>query len=245
LYIFVLIDEDKMKETFKILITDFIEKNLDNVYERDLTVPLNSKKIVSVIGARRVGKTYFLFSLINRIRKKTTRDRVAYINFEDDRLFPLTIREMNLFVEAYYELFPNNKGILVYFFFDEIQNVEKWELFVRRIYDSERCTIFISGSSSKLLSREIATSLRGRTISYELFPYSFKEYLRIKNTSLNYYSSETRVRIINLFNKYLKGSSFPEVVDSKGDEKRRILNEYYNLIIYKDLVERYNITNLF
>jgi len=233
------------KEIFKVLISDFIEKELPAIYNRDISIPLNSNKIISVIGARRVGKTYFLFSLIKKLREKKGNDKIVYLNFEDDRLFPLTLSDMNSFVEAYYELYPQNKKKTVYFFFDEIQIVEKWEMFIRRIYDSEKCKIFLTGSSSKLLSKEIATSLRGRTITYEIFPYSFKEYLSLKGVSYDYYSSSNKAKIVNIYKEYFQWSAYPELLTQNEIEKQKIVNEYLNLIIYKDIVERYKVTNLF
>ncbi len=234
-----------MKEIFKTLIKDFVGKELIGIYEREISIPLTSKKIISIIGARRVGKTYFLFSIINKLRERVPRERIVYINFEDDRLFPLSVSQLNDLIEGYYELYPHNKNKLVYFFFDEVQNVEHWELFVRRIYDNEKCRIFITGSSSKFLSKELATSLRGRTISYEVFPYSFSEYLKIKKVPLDFYDSKVRAKIVNLFHKYLFSSAYPEVVNVSKLEREKILSEYLNLLIYKDIVERYKIKNLF
>jgi predicted AAA+ superfamily ATPase len=233
------------KEIFKVLITNFLERKLPDTFSREVSIPISSNKIISVIGARRVGKTFLLFSLIQKLREKKEINRIIYINFEDDRLFPLNINEMNSFIEAYYELFPKNKSKIVYFFFDEIQVVEKWEIFVRRIYDNEKCKIFLTGSSSKLLSKEIATSLRGRTNTYEIFPYSFNEYLSLNNVSRNYYSSTNRSKIVNLYKKYFTNSGYPELLFQNNIEKQKTLNEYLNLIIYKDIVERYNISNLF
>ncbi|NOX17064.1 MAG: ATP-binding protein [Chlorobi bacterium] len=234
-----------MRDVFKILIKDFVSKELPAINAREILLPLNSKKIISVIGARRVGKTYLLFGAIKRLREKYHKSRIVYINFEDDRLFPLSVGKLNDFIEGYYELYPENKRKTVWFFFDEVQNVERWELFIRRIYDNEKCKIFITGSSSKLLTKELAASLRGRTIAYEVFPYSFKEYLNLKNVSIDFYHSETRARIVNLFDKYLFSSAYPEVINATKFEKGKILSEYLNLLIYKDVVERYKIKNLF
>ncbi len=234
-----------MKEIFKILIKDFVTKELSGVYKREISVPLTSNKIISIIGARRVGKTYLLFSLINKLREKIPRERIVYINFEDDRLFPLSVKDLNNLIEAYYELYPQNKKRVIYFFFDEVQSVEKWELFVRRIYDNEKCKIFITGSSSRLLSKELASALRGRTISYEVYPYSFREYLTLKKIPLDFYNSEIRAKIVNSFNKYLFSSAYPEVINVNKFQRGKILSEYLNLLIYKDIVERYKIKNLF
>ena len=114
-----------MKEVFKKLIVDFVEKEISGVIERDINIPFVSKKIISIIGARRTGKTFLLYSLINKLRKDNPRDSIVYINFEDDRLFPISLKDLNLFVEAYYELYPKNKNRNVYFLFDEVQNISK------------------------------------------------------------------------------------------------------------------------
>ncbi|MCP4970561.1 MAG: ATP-binding protein [Arcobacter sp.] len=234
-----------MKEKFKIIITDFLEKEMPIFVEREIKIPINSKKIISLVGARRTGKTFLFYSIIEKLRKEKKNDLLVYINFEDDRLFPLVLKDLNLFIEAYYELFPNNREKIVYFFFDEIQNVDNWEKFIRRIYDTLNCRIYITGSSSKFLSKEIATSLRGRTISYEVFPFNFLEYLKFKGIGDNYYSSKNRSKIINAANEYLHNSSFPELLEASEIEKPQILKEYLDLIIYKDLIERHNISNLY
>ncbi len=234
-----------MKEIFKIIISDFLEKEMPEIIEREIKIPLNSNKIISLIGARRTGKTFLFYSIIKKLRKENKNDQIIYINFEDDRLFPLELKDFNLFIEAYYELFPKNRDQAVYFFFDEIQNIENWEKFIRRIDDSLKCRIFITGSSSKFLSKEIATSLRGRTISFEVFPFNFTEYLAFKGIDRNHYSSKNRSKIINAIDDYVNHSSFPELLSASDIEKPKILKEYLDLIIYKDLIERYNISNLY
>ncbi|MCB9211117.1 MAG: ATP-binding protein [Ignavibacteriales bacterium] len=234
-----------MKEIFKIIISDFLEKEMPEIIEREIKVPLNSNKIISLIGARRTGKTFLFYSAIKKLRKENKNDQIIYINFEDDRLFPLELKDFNLFIEAYYELFPKNRDQTVYLFFDEIQNIENWEKFIRRIDDSLKCKIFITGSSSKFLSKEIATSLRGRTISFEVFPFNFTEYLAFKGIDRNHYSSKNRSKIISALDDYVDHSSFPELLSASDIEKPKILKEYLDLIIYKDLIERYNISNLY
>ncbi len=234
-----------MKEVYKIIISDFLEKKCLKLLRGEIKIPLNSNKIISIIGARRTGKTFLFYSVIKKLRKENKNDQIIYINFEDDRLFPLELKDFNLFIEAYYELFPNNRDQAVYFFFDEIQNIENWEKFIRRIDDSLKCRIFITGSSSKFLSKEIATSLRGRTISFEVFPFNFTEYLDFKGIGQNHYPSKNRSKIINAIDDYVNHSSFPELLSASEIEKPKILKEYLDLIIYKDLIERYNISNLY
>lgn len=237
--------ETNMKEVLKKIITDFIERELPEIKERETDIPVDSGKVVSIVGARRTGKTFLLYNKIKDLRKSIPLDRIVYFNFEDDRIFPATLETMNLFLESYYELFPNNKSKKVYFFFDEIQEIDKWELFIRRIYDNENCSIFITGSSSKLLIKEISSALRGRSISYELFPLSFREYLQFKGIEVTKYSSRSISRVVNLFNEYYMSTSFPELIDMDLDLRKKSLDEYLDLIIYKDVVEKYGVSNIY
>jgi len=233
-----------MKEYFKIKISDFQEKKLEAIYSREIEIPLDSSKIITISGARRVGKTYLLYSLIKKLREKYNSELLIYINFEDERLFPFQTSYLNDFLEAYYELYPANRQKQVFFFFDEIQNIPNWELFIRRLYDNENCRIFITGSSSKMLSSDIATSLRGRTLNYELFPLSFSEYVKLQNLELNLYSTKARSFILNAFDFYTKNTSFPEIINFQREEAQKALHEFYDLLIYRDLIDRYNIRNI-
>lgn len=202
-----------MKETLKKIIVDFIERELPDINERDVEIPVNSGKIVSIVGARRTGKTFLLYLLIKKLREEIPSDRIIYINFEDDRLFPASLQTMDMFLQTYYELYPDNKSQKVYFFFDEVQEIENWELFIRRVYDTENCNIFITGSSSKLLIRELSTALRGRNISYELFPLSFKEYLDFKKIDVNPYSTKSISKTVHAFSDYFSTTAFPELIN--------------------------------
>ncbi len=232
-----------MKEVFKKLIVDSQERSFTNLIEREYTVPTDTNKIVSLIGIRRSGKTYMLYKLIEELRQNTPKENIIYINFEDDRLFPIALQDMDALVEAYYELYPQKREEKIYFFLDEVQNIDGWELFVRRIYDTLNISLFITGSSSKLLSSEIATSLRGRTIVYEIFPFSFTEYLNYKEIDINLYSSSSQSYIQNALNIYLVDGGFAETFGQSEDVQKRILKDYLDLIVYKDIIERYAIKN--
>lgn len=233
------------KENFKYIISEFQEFNYPKLINRDLSIP-KSNKIVSLVGNRRSGKTYYFYQLIkNLIDLKVNKTQILYINFEDDRLYPLKVSDLDSLLEAYYELFPENKNLIKYFFLDEIQVIDNWEVFIRRIYDKEKIKLFITGSSSKLLSQEIATSLRGRTLSYNIYTLNFKEFLDFKNIKFkknDIYSSK-RFNLKKLFKEYLNEGSFPEVV-LENNLKKDILDNYYDMFIYKDLVERYSIRNI-
>lgn len=232
-----------MKEIFKRLIVDFLERDIKELSPREITIPLQSKKIVSLIGVRRSGKSSILFNTIKTLRQTIARENIIYINFEDDRLYPLELESLDSLLEAYYELYPIKRDEKVYLFLDEIQAVENWELYVRRIYDTLNLQIFITGSSAKLLSTEIATSLRGRTITFEVFPFSFKEYLIYKNIKIDLYSSKSLSFIQNALADYLLDGGFAETVNEDKSISRKILSDYIELIVYKDIVDRHNINN--
>ncbi|WP_457559363.1 ATP-binding protein [Candidatus Harpocratesius sp.] len=233
------------KETaFKYIILEFQNQKLPLIHERSYDLP-NTDKIVTIIGIRRSGKTFFLYQQIKKIlQQKIPKERIVYINFEDDRLFPIKLNDMNLFLDAYFSLYPNNKNRKKYFFFDEIQVVPHWELFIRRLYDKENVNIYITGSTSKISLKEISTELRGRTIPITFYPLNFKEFLHFRdvkvNNNLKY--SEQRHQVKKLFEKYLYEGGFPEVVLS-NQLKSKILHTYYEMIVYKDLVERYSVRN--
>ncbi|MBD3789921.1 MAG: ATP-binding protein [Campylobacterales bacterium] len=232
-----------MKELFQRVITDFIEKEIRGIFSREYHIPLHSKKIVSLIGVRRSGKSSILFDLIQKLRVDTPRENILYLNFEDDRFFPLRLEHLDAILEGYFELFPTKRDEKIYLFLDEVQVVEGWELYVRRIYDTLNIAIFITGSSAKLLSTEIATSLRGRTITFEIFPFSFKEYLAFKGIEVNLHSSKSLSFIKNAFESYLIDGGFAETINEESFIARKILSDYLELIVFKDIAERHNITN--
>jgi predicted AAA+ superfamily ATPase len=232
-----------MKETFKRLITDFIQKDIKDILPREYDIPLESKKIISLIGVRRSGKSSILFDIVNKLRENIPRENIIYLNFEDDRLFPLKLQNLDDILESYFELYPQNYDKKFYLFLDEVQVVDGWEKYVRRVYDNYEIHIYITGSSAKLLSSEIATSLRGRSITYEIFPLSFSEYLYFKNIEVNLHSTKSLGFIKNALNTYIIDGGFIETVEEDNTIARKILSDYLELIVYKDIVDRYNIKN--
>ncbi|MEM5855734.1 MAG: ATP-binding protein [Candidatus Aenigmatarchaeota archaeon] len=201
---------------------------------RELKVPLTSNFIISLIGPRRAGKTYYFFSLANQVRDFT------YLNFEDSRLYGARYDEIREILRTFIELYGREPK---YLFFDEVQNVEKWEIIVRELHDLKKYRIFLTGSSSKLLAKEIATQLRGRTLSFLLLPFSFREYLVAKKVSLEkYLSKDKQAKLKNLLRDYLEFGGFPDVVMNK--EKLNILKEYSDLILFRDFIERHKVKNI-
>ncbi len=238
----------KEKELFKEIIASFHNSDLPDVYEREIRLPYDIDKIISVIGVRRSGKTFLFFQTMKKLLEKHIPiNKIIYINFEDERIENKP-ESFEAILEAYRELYPEISLKDVYFFFDEIQNITGWEKFVRRLNDRYTKKIFITGSNSKFLSKEIATSLRGRTLTYELYPLSFKEYLYFNSFSFDkkdLYDPEKKAMIKSYFSQYLLFGGFPELVFIEDKNiKIRILQEYFNVMIYRDLIERYEIKSV-
>lgn len=232
------------KEKWVEVIKDFHEKELPEIIPRELEIDfeLDIKRAVSIIGPRRAGKTYEMLLLIDKIKSKYGIKRVLYVNFERADLESISNKDLINMLEAYYELYPKNKNIKIWLFLDEIQNVSGWELFVRSCLD-EGISVFLSGSSSKLLSKEIATSMRGRNISYHIYPFSFKEFLNARKFEVKkHYSSSERALLNNLLREFLEFGGYPETV-IYAKERDKIIKDIYDTAIYRDVIERGKIRN--
>jgi predicted AAA+ superfamily ATPase len=230
----------------ELLLGEFYEKiaSLKPIVKRDAQIPKAHDKIKVVIGMRRVGKTYFVFQQILELLKNGVDKRsILYINFEDDRLLPLSQKKFASLIDAFYELYPENHERRCYLFLDEIQNVDDWPVVVRRFHDSKKVEIFLTGSSAKLLSREIATNLRGRSLATELWPYSFDEFREAKNCNFDrsLYDKKTQDLLKRLFCLYLCEGGFPEVTSYDTDTRKQTLQEYLDVALYRDIIERHNI----
>ncbi|WP_324735965.1 ATP-binding protein [Thermococcus sp. SY098] len=205
-------------------------------------IPQNINKVITFAGCRRVGKTYLMFQLINELSKKIPKEKIFYINFEDERL-EKRIDTLTEIIPTIEELFGRKDPL--YLFLDEIQNIEGWDTWVRRINDSRRdIRLFLSGSSSKLSSREIPTSLRGRALTFEVFPLNFREFLKFRGFKLpkNLEFSDKKFELLNLLREYLLYGGFPEIVLVNDVRiKRMLVREYFNTIVSLDIVERYNV----
>lgn len=233
-----------MKQQLKDIVLENQQFSPGAIIKREhLSIPVNSGMIISVVGARRSGKTYLLYSLIEQLKKEGfSPEKIVFINFEDERL-NLKQTDLDLILQAYLELFPNAKINETFFFFDEIQNVEGWEKFIRRIYDTKSKNLFITGSNSRLLSTEIATELRGRTVSYTIYPYSFPEFIKVQNGPDNFNTQASRAKLINLTEQFMAEGGFPELLRFNRPFKTKVLQEYFNVMIYRDIIERYSVSN--
>ncbi|NHV98094.1 MAG: ATP-binding protein [Thaumarchaeota archaeon] len=234
------------RETWIRMIKDFQESELPKLVKRDLRIEadLPIRRAISIIGPRRAGKTFFMFQVIGELlRNNIDKSRILYVNLESDLLIGCTIEDLRSMLNIFYEIYPENKRQKVYLFLDEVQNVPYWERFVRSVVDSERIQVYVSGSSSKLLSMEVATSLRGRTLPYYIYPFNFKEFLRAKGFEAEkYLSSLKKAMLLNLLQKYMRGS-YPEVVLFEN-EREKILKEIFEVTIYRDIIERFKVKNI-
>lgn len=206
-----------------------------------------SDKVKVAIGMRRTGKTYLMFQTIQKVLENTPITRILYINFEDDRLIPMTQQKLGQLIDSFYTLYPENHDQVCYLFFDEIQNVEDWQVVIRRYLDTKMVKIYLTGSSAKLLSKEIATSLRGRSIATEVWPFSFDEFLMAKNKSHLNNQSLGRRSLDNLkeyLSLYLNQGGFPEITFLNRPDSVRILQDYVSVVILRDIIERHKITNI-
>lgn len=201
--------------------------------ERELSVPLDSRFIVSIIGPRRAGKTFYLFQLSRLVGK------YVYLNFEDSRLLGADHRDLREILRVFIEIHGYEPD---YIFLDEVQNLKNWEVVVRELHDLSKYRIFLTGSSSKLLGKEIATQLRGRTLSYLLLPFSFREFLKARGFSVEkYLSRDESAKLRHKLTDYLEFGGFPDVV--LEEEKLKILREYSDLVLFRDFVERHHLKN--
>jgi predicted AAA+ superfamily ATPase len=235
-----------MLAALKEIILDFQKENLFTGITRHIDYEIIKDKVFVCIGVRRSGKTTLLHQVIRTLKEEygVAGENIVYINFFDDRLTELKQGNLQPILEAYFTLYPEKKGSQeVCFFFDEIQEVKQWELFVERLQRTEKCRIFLSGSSAKLLSKEISTQMRGRSLSWELFPFSFKEFLDYKKCGYSGLDAKTRYNVQKNFDLYFRKGGFPEIQDKSDKITLLIHQEYYKSILLRDIIERYDISH--
>lgn len=229
------------------LIVDYHERALPQFSRRNINLPCLKGKIDTVIGMRRTGKTFLLFQIMqDYLQQGIAKEAMLYINFDDERLLPLSVSELGNISESYFRLYPEMREVTCYFFFDEIQNIPGWESYCRRLIDTENIQLIVTGSSAKLLSKEIATSLRGRSISTEVFPFNFREVLAQQKIDVGQTrpGAKKRSLIENKFRDYLVTGGFPEIRNVASGYRYRILQEYVDVVILRDVIERYQIGNI-
>lgn len=217
-----------------------------DVIARDVELPLGRKKIITVPGVRRCGKSTMMEIAINRLLDSgLSRQNILWLGFDDERLKNMSSDELDEVIVSYMEMFPEVPISDVHIFFDEIQLIKDWEYFVLRVYKSYCKNIYVCGSNATMLSTELASALRGYPLEYETYPLSFREYCRFRGISVDGYLEQDRARLKTAFGKFCQEGAFPEVVLSTSrSEQTKLLHGYFDTMILRDLVEHYSIANI-
>lgn len=235
-----------MIEVLKEIVLDSQELALVTGVPRRSSVSVLPGKATACVGVRRCGKSTFLFQLMQKlVDAGVRRQNLLYLNFFDDRLHGLQQRDPGLILEAYFSLYPEKKNTeTVYCFFDEIQVLQGWEGFVDRLMRTEKSEVYLTGSSAQMLSREIATQMRGRALSWEMFPFSFREFLDFKQIEHEgEFSSKKRLTIQKAFEEFWQSGGFPEVLGLDRRMRIKVHQEYWQAMLFRDLVERHDIAH--
>lgn len=216
---------------------------------RDARLPTVPGKVHSVIGMRRAGKTTFLRQLLEERRSVLAPERALYLSFDDDRLAGLELEQLGFLLEEYYRRYPALRGReTTSWFLDEIQFVPGWERFVRRVLDSEKVEVTVSGSSAKMLSREVHTSLRGRGMATVIRPFSFREFLRHRGEEPvkdpREWTSAERSLVEKRFREFLVEGGFPEAQRLPVAFRVELLQGYVDTVLFRDVVERHGVSQV-
>ena len=196
---------------------------------------------------RRSGKTYFLYQTIRQLLAQGIAFKhILYINLEDDRLLPMDHKALGLLIDSFFSLYPDNYNHCCYLFLDEIQNIEDWHLVIRRLFDTKNIRIYLTGSSAKLLSKEITSSLRGRSLALEIWPYSYHEFLVAHHLHppVQPLGQKSLDILRGHLLDYFKTGGFPGIQSLPPHEHLEMLQNYVQTVVFRDIVERHQISNI-
>lgn len=239
----------EIQEVLRLKLSDALAAGIPELTRREIRWPVVPGKALAVIGMRRSGKTSFLSQCLgDLLAAGEPRESLVLLNFEDDRLAGIQAADLSFLLETYYQLHPEFRDqSRVTFFLDEIQLVPGWEAFARRILDSEKVRIFLSGSSATLLSREVATSMRGRAMEVTVFPFSFREALRHRGLlpAVDWDSLPKARRSVleKAFRGYLVEGGFPDAQNLEVGDRKPLLQGYVDVAVLRDIIERHRVSN--
>ncbi|MHB0980623.1 MAG: ATP-binding protein [Thermoleophilia bacterium] len=239
--------KDEYSDSIERLIRDFRERPLPQLTVRDIELARIPRKAAVVVGMRRSGKTFALYQEIRRLLDSGVKPgAILYLNFEDDRLQPMPADILNHMLETFYRLQPSARTDGAFIFLDEIQVVEGWSRFARRVLDTEDARLYVSGSSAKMLSTEVATEFRGRGFAVELLPFSFREALRHEGIDIPTMSPGARARskLEARMLRYLEEGGLPEVQGVDARVRVQTLQDYVELVLLRDVIERHSVSNV-
>ncbi|MCC5847881.1 MAG: ATP-binding protein [Verrucomicrobia bacterium] len=240
--------KDQIKQIVQEKILSGMQRHLPAFTRRDVRIPLISGKAMTVIGMRRAGKTTFLHQVrSDRIREGAAPESLVYFNFEDERLAGFQAEDLHRILSVHQRLYALPEDVRSTFFLDEIQLVPGWESFTRRLLDEDGCDLFLSGSSALLLSREIASSMRGRGWEINIQPFSFRESLRHRNLDIpgtpHRLTAREQASFDRYFREYLEAGGFPEAQGLETIDRRQLLQGYVDSLLLRDVIERHRVTN--
>lgn len=241
--------EDQFEQIIREKILSAIDASQPSLTRRDTVIPDIKGKAMAVIGMRRAGKTSFLHQCrADLIAAGRTPAKLLYFNFEDERLGEMQASQLHLIPDIHLRLFPDPAGEPITLFLDEIQRVPGWEVFVRRLLDTPGYEVFLSGSSAKLLSREIATSMRGRAWEIAIQPFCFREFLLHHGHDIpqnpGTLTSQKNATLDNRFARYLEIGGFPEAQNLIPTTRRQLLQGYIDVLLLRDVIERHAVANI-
>ena len=240
-----------MKNAIKTVLAEFYENGLPEVVvPRDVEYYEKLTLATVIKGMRRTGKTFVTYERMRELMKAgIPPGRIVHLNFEDERIKTITVDRLHLIGEAHAELFPEFAQEKIWYFLDELQNVKGWEAYARRLVDSPKVQLCLTGSSSKLLSEEIATAMRGRSVPIEVFPLSFGEYLRFnsvlkKPLTAGVYTSAQKGVLRNAMARYFNVGGFPAVQDMPEAARNATLQDYLHAVVYRDVLQRHKVVSV-
>jgi predicted AAA+ superfamily ATPase len=239
-----------MRTIIRQKLADSLAESWPQLTRRVARLPAIPKKAHAIVGMRRSGKTCFLKQcLADKEHAGAPRDALVYFNFEDERLAGMQTEHLSWILEEYFLARPQFRDSRdVTFCFDEIQGVPNWATFIRRVLDSEKMSVFVSGSSARMLSREVASALRGRAVETIIFPFSFAEFLTHQGIEIPenpaFVPKAVRSQLESSFAIYLTTGGFPEAQGLEPRDRLGLLQGYVDLVIFRDVVERHKVTNV-
>ena len=232
------------KDIFKTLIAQKQSEMPFSVIDRDVSLPIDGNEIITIPGVRRCGKSTLMEIAINRLLANGVRkENILWIGFDDERIKYMTAEELDLVLQAYREMYPVTELKDVWMFFDELPLVKDWEYFVLRLFKGSCKHIFICGSNASTLSVEMKSALRGWPREVEVWPLSFREYLRFKGVDADSHLEQDKARVQVAFNEYNRLGGMPEpTLMPVLSEKYRKLQDYFDVMLLRDLVEHWQIS---
>jgi predicted AAA+ superfamily ATPase len=231
---------------FQKIIKDFQIRSLPPLTQRDLKLSFIKDMSLAIVGARRGGKTYRTFQFIHDLmQQEVQKENFCRIQFNDHRLRSISIDHLHMIDEAFYSLYPAKQmKEVIYFIFDEIHRVTGWEDYILYLLENPLHRILLTGSTSKLLKGEIASALRGKNFSVELFPFSFREFIRHYNVEEDTISSQGQSRLRKMLQKYLDQGGFPGLLDLVPHLHIDLLQSYWDTMVLRDIIEAHTKDNI-